>query len=114
MHNSQSPPMTAIVVIPHEVSAFEAALGDVIKTVGDVHASGNEARSASQSLGSAVACQCWGRAFTQPNSSSTMWPPLVSLIGRLSGVRYCFAGSMPKAWNRLAWRSGTVTGRFLT
>ena len=27
--------MTAVVVIPHDVSAFEAALGDVVQTVED-------------------------------------------------------------------------------
>ena len=35
-----SPPLTAVVVIPHDVSAFEAALGDVMQTVGDVIAVG--------------------------------------------------------------------------
>ena len=29
--------MTAVVVIPHDVSAFEAALGDLMQTVGDVY-----------------------------------------------------------------------------
>ena len=32
--------MTAVVVIPHDVSAFEAAPGDVMQTVGDVNAVG--------------------------------------------------------------------------
>ena len=32
--------MPAVVVIPHDVSAFEAALGDVMQTVGDVNAAG--------------------------------------------------------------------------
>ena len=32
--------MTAVVVIPHDVSAFEAALGDVMQTVGDINAVG--------------------------------------------------------------------------
>ena len=30
-----SPPLTAVVVIPHDVSAFETALGDVMPTVGE-------------------------------------------------------------------------------
>lgn len=29
--------MTAVVIIPHDVSAFEAAPGDVMQTVGDVN-----------------------------------------------------------------------------
>ena len=36
----ESPPMTAVVVIPYDVSAFEASLGDVMPTVGDAQSVG--------------------------------------------------------------------------
>ena len=59
---AKSPPMTAV-VIPHDVSAFEAALGDADAGRWGCQCSWSETRFASRSLGSAVASQFWCRTF---------------------------------------------------
>src|SRR5262249_44693756 len=48
------------------------------------------------------------------NSSLTTLPFSASLMGRPEGVRKVFAPSMPHADSKVAYRSGTVTGRSAT